>query len=99
MFKRILSLILCSLLAFGMFGCGGASTNETEASTEPQFTQPAEEAKVLYDAVKSPDGDTDYVTCEVKPEDLEGAESALTVYVYCTGNAINIKGIGFTPAQ
>ena len=59
----------------------------------------AAEAKVLYDAVKSPDGDADYVTCEVKPEDLEGAESALTVYVYCTGNAINLKGIGFTPAQ
>lgn len=46
MFKRILALTLSMLMIVSMFACGG-NTAETEPSTEPTFTQSAEEAKVL----------------------------------------------------
>jgi hypothetical protein len=57
----------------------------------------ATELTVLYDAIKDQTGDTEFVTTEVTEAHLEGATSALTVYVFCTGNAVNIKGLGFTP--
>lgn len=55
------------------------------------------EAVVLYDQVKTTDGDAEFQTVEVTEEHLEGATAALTVYMYCTGNAVNIKGAGFVP--
>lgn len=47
MCKRILALLLSLLMTFGLFACGGNSTETQPVETEPAFTQPAEEAKVL----------------------------------------------------
>lgn len=54
-------------------------------------------AKVLYDGIKTVAGDADFLESVITEEDLSGSTAAATVYVYCTGNAVNIKGIGFKP--
>ena len=57
------------------------------------------EAVILYDEIKTKAGDTEFQTTQITEEHLAGATSAVTVYMYCTGNAVNIKGAGFTPAE
>lgn len=47
MMKRILALTLCILLAMSMFACGGNNTETEPVETEPTYTQPGEEGKVL----------------------------------------------------
>lgn len=45
--KKILALILAMLMVLGTFSACGGGTGETQPSTEPKQTEPAEEAKVL----------------------------------------------------
>ena len=58
----------------------------------------AEEAVVLYDEVKTTDGDEDFIQTEVTEQHLAGITEAATVYCFCYVNAVNIEGMGFVPA-
>ena len=58
----------------------------------------ADKAVVLYDEIKTKDGDDKFLTTEVTEQQLAGITEAATVFCYCYGNAINIEGMGFAPA-
>ena len=47
MLKRILARTLSVLMSLSMFACGNAATETEPVETEPTFTQPGEEGKVL----------------------------------------------------
>ena len=59
----------------------------------------ADKAEVIYDEIKTKDGDSDFLQLNVTAELLAGITSAATVYCYCYGNAVNIEGMGFVPAE
>lgn len=53
----------------------------------------------LYNEEKTYEGDTDFKETEITQTHIGDATEALTVYIYCTGHAVNVKGLGFKPEK